>query len=128
MVDAVCWACGATSLTQEALTRLDAGDPDPACLVCGGILKTATVMFGQSLDPGVLDAAVEAARSCDVFLAIGSTLQVTPAAGLCDVAVRSGARLIIVNRDPTPYDQMADRVVREPISDALPGLVDQLTS
>lgn len=127
MVEAVCWSCGARSLTQEALDRLDAGDPDPACLVCGGILKTATVMFGQALDPAVLDAAVAAARSCDVLLAVGSTLQVHPAAGLCDVAVSAGAELVIVNGDQTAYDHLAHRVVRGSISDLLPALVDELT-
>ena len=128
MVEAVCWDCGARSLTQEALTRLDAGEDDPACLVCGGILKTATIMFGQNLDPEVLGAAAEAAQTCDVFVAVGSTLQVTPAATLCEVAVRRGAELIIVNRDPTPYDDLASRVIREPISESLPVLVDELTS
>ncbi|WP_426570927.1 SIR2 family NAD-dependent protein deacylase [Aquihabitans sp. McL0605] len=123
MVDAVCWDCGARSLTQEALARLDAGDPDPACLVCGGILKTATIMFGQALDPKVLEAAAIAAQRCDVFVAVGSTLQVTPAATLCEVAVDRGAQLIVVNRDPTPYDQLATRVIREPIGEALPALV-----
>lgn len=127
MVEAVCVSCGARSLTRDALARLDAGDPDPACLECGGILKTATVMFGQSLDPQVLEAAAAAAQACDAFLAIGSTLQVTPAATLCEVAVRSGAQLIIVNRDPTPYDDLAARIVRQPISEALPALVDELT-
>ena len=127
MVDAVCCSCGARSLTQDALERLDAGEDDPACLVCGGILKTATVMFGQSLDPDVLGAAAEASVGCDVFVAVGSTLQVTPAATLCEVAVRNGADLIVVNRDPTPYDDLAVRVIREPISDALPALVDELT-
>ena len=127
MVEAVCCTCGAKSLTQEALARLDAGEDDPACLLCGGILKTATVMFGQSLDPDVLGAAAEASQTCAVFVAVGSTLQVTPAATLCEVAVRSGAELIIVNRDPTPYDDLATRVIREPISEALPLLVDELT-
>lgn len=127
MVEAVCWDCGATSLTQDALARLDAGEDDPACLVCGGIVKTATIMFGQALDPEVLGAAAEAAQTCDVFVAVGSTLQVHPVAGLCDIAVRSGAELIIVNRDATPYDHLATRVIREPISDSLPALVDELT-
>ncbi len=128
MVEAVCWSCGAKSLTQDALARLDAGEDDPTCLVCGGILKTATIMFGQALDPDVLAAAAEASQACDVFVAVGSTLQVTPVATLCEVAVRSGAELIIVNRDPTPYDELAVRVIREPISEALPALVDELTA
>lgn len=127
MVEAVCWSCGARSLTSDALARLDAGDPDPACLVCGGILKTATVMFGQSLDPEVLEAAAAASAACDVFVAVGTTLQVHPVAGLCEVAARNGAELIIVNRDETPYDRLASRLVREPISESLPRLVDELT-
>ena len=127
MVEAVCWDCGARSLTQDALTRLDQGEDDPACLVCGGILKTATIMFGQNLDPEVLNDAAIAARDCDLFLAVGTTLQVHPAAGLCDVAVRNGAELVIVNRDPTPYDGLASRVIRDPIGVALPTLVAELT-
>lgn len=128
MVEAVCWTCGARSKTQDALARLDAGEDDPACLVCGGIVKTATIMFGQALDPDVLEAAAAAAQACDVFVAVGSTLQVHPVAGLCDVAVRAGAELIIVNRDPTPYDPRAARLIREPISESLPALVDELTA
>ena len=128
MVEAECWSCGERSLTQAALDRLDAGEEDPSCRTCGGILKTATVMFGQSLDPDVLDASVEAARSCDVFLAVGSTLSVQPAASLCEVAVRAGATLVIVNRDPTGYDALASRIVRDPISEVLPGLVEELAA
>jgi NAD-dependent deacetylase len=127
MVEAVCVACGARSLTREALDRVEAGEDDPACLACGGILKTATVMFGQSLDPLVLHAADRAARSCDVFVAVGTSLQVHPAAALCPVAHRHGAEVIIVNAQETPYDHLASRLVREPIGDALPRLVDELT-
>lgn len=127
MVEAVCWSCGARSLTADALARLDEGEDDPACRQCGGILKTATVMFGQSLDAAVLQAAVDAAGTCDVFVAIGSTLQVQPAAGLCGVAVRAGAQLIVVNGGETGYDHLAHRIIRDPISEALPALVDELT-
>ncbi len=126
MVEALCRSCGARSLTRDALARLDAGDPDPDCLVCGGILKTATVMFGESLDPAVLQAAVDAAESCQVFVAIGTTLQVHPAAGLCDVARRNGAELIILNQGPTAYDDVADRRIDAPIGEALPELVAEL--
>lgn len=126
MVDAVCTACGARSATRDALDRVDAGEHDPRCLVCGGVLKTATVMFGQSLDPEVLGAAVAAASDCDVFLAVGTSLQVHPAAGLCEVAVRNGAQLVIVNAQATPYDHLAARLVREPIGTALPALLAEL--
>jgi NAD-dependent deacetylase len=83
-------------------------------------------MFGQALDTDVLSRAAAAAQSADVFLAIGSTLTVEPAASLCTVAVRGGAPLVIVNRDPTPYDQIATAIIRQPISDAVPAIVDAL--
>ena len=108
---------------DSAQARLDAGDPDPACLVCGGILKSATVSFGQALDERVLAAAAEAAADCDVFLAVGTSLVVYPVAGLVEIAAAHGARVVIVNAEPTPYDGLADLVVREPISDALPRLL-----
>jgi NAD-dependent deacetylase len=126
MVEAVCVGCDAPSLTRDALARLDAGEDDPHCEQCGGILKTATVMFGQSLDPGVLEAAAGAAADCDWFVAAGTSLQVHPAAGLCDVAVRAGAALAIVNAEPTPYDRLASRVVRQPVGTALPALLAEL--
>ncbi|CCG04063.1 SIR2 family NAD-dependent protein deacylase [Blastococcus saxobsidens] len=118
-----CLECRARTTMREALDRVAAGDADPACLVCGGILKSATISFGQLLDPAVIDAAVDAAADCDVFLAVGTSLTVHPAAGLVDIAVRHGARLVVVNAEPTPYDDLADLVVREPIGTALPRLV-----
>ncbi len=108
---------------DDALARVAAGEPDPACRVCGGVLKSATVYFGQALDAGVLDAAVDAAADCDVFLAVGTSLAVHPAAGLVDVAAARGARVVVVNAEPTPYDGLADLVVRTPISQALPLLL-----
>jgi NAD-dependent deacetylase len=94
-----------------------------ACRVCGGILKSATVSFGQALDPAVVEAAAEAATDCDVFLAVGTSLTVHPAAGLTDLAQQSGARVVVVNAEPTPYDHLADLVVREPIGTSLPRLL-----
>ncbi|MFJ3878977.1 SIR2 family NAD-dependent protein deacylase [Streptomyces sp. NPDC090077] len=121
--EVVCTGCGARSETAEALARVAAGDPDPACLACGGILKTATVMFGQHLDTEVLAQAVAVAKGCQVFIAVGSTLQVQPAASLAGMAAEAGARLIIVNAEETPYDALADELVREPIGTALPALL-----
>lgn len=126
MHDALCVGCGDRTTTGEALARLDAGEDDPACRRCGGILKTATVMFGQSLDAEVLAAAVAAAADCDWFVAAGTSLQVHPAAGLCDVAVRSGASLVVANAEPTPYDHLAERVIRDPLGVALPALLAEL--
>ncbi|MEU6735927.1 SIR2 family NAD-dependent protein deacylase [Streptomyces physcomitrii] len=123
----VCTQCGARSGLREALDRVEAGEADPGCLVCGGILKTATVMFGQSLDSAVLAEAVAVAKACEVFFAVGSSLQVQPAAGLAGVAADHGARLVIVNAEATPYDELADEVVREPIGTALPRLLAELS-
>jgi NAD-dependent deacetylase len=126
MYAVVCVGCGARTEMADALVRVSAGETDPACLDCGAILKSATVMFGQELDILVLSRAAAAAQAADLFLAIGSTLTVEPAASLCAVAVRGGARLVIVNRDPTPYDDIATAVVSQPISQAVPAIVDRL--
>jgi NAD-dependent deacetylase len=128
LYDVECLQCGRITTMRENLDRVDAGDPDPHCLVCGGIQKAATISFGQSLKPDVLEASLQAARGCDLLLAIGSTLQVQPAAGLVEVAVRAGARLVIVNRDPTPYDVLASATLREPIGEVLPRLVAALAA
>ncbi len=126
MYGVVCVSCGDRTEMAAALERVRAGEEDPACARCGGILKSATVMFGQSLDPAVFERAAAAAQSCDLFLAVGSTLTVEPAASLCLLAFRSGARLVIVNRDPTPYDRLAADTIRVPIGEAIPALVDTL--
>jgi NAD-dependent deacetylase len=119
----VCWSCGESGPIKPALERVRAGEVDPACRSCGGILKSATISFGQSLDPLTLDRADEAARSCDLLLAVGSTLSVHPAAGYVPVAKRSGAKVVIVNAEPTGYDHLADAVVRGSISEVLAELV-----
>ncbi|MEU5633998.1 SIR2 family NAD-dependent protein deacylase [Streptomyces rishiriensis] len=124
----VCTRCPARGPMQDALARLDAGEDDPPCLECGAILKPATVMFGEHLDPVVLGRAAAVAKACQIFLAVGSSLQVHPAAGLVGVAADHGARLIVVNAEPTPYDGIADEVVREPIGTSLPGLLRGLAA
>jgi NAD-dependent deacetylase len=118
-----CLTCHDRTTMRSALDRVDAGEPDPACLRCGGILKSATVSFGQELDERVLEAAAEAAADCDVFLAVGTSLQVWPVAGLTEIAAAHRARIVIVNAEPTPFDDLADLVVREPIGTALPRLL-----
>ena len=118
-----CLSCGDRTPMRAALDRVEAGEPDPACERCGGILKSATISFGQALDAAVIDAAVAAAADCDVFLAVGTSLTVHPAAGLVDLAAAHGARVVVVNAQPTPYDATADLVVSEPIGTALPRLV-----
>jgi NAD-dependent deacetylase len=111
------------------LERVRAGEDDPACVAlidgqpCGGVLKSATISFGQALDPEVLERAVLAVQAADLVLAVGSTLAVHPAAGLVPLAARFGIPVVIVNADPTPYDDVAVAVVRTPIGRALPPLV-----
>jgi NAD-dependent deacetylase len=120
--EAMCLDCGRRSPMQQVLDRVRAGEEDPACSACGGIQKSATISFGQALDPDVLDAAFRAAEDCDVFLAVGTSLTVMPAATLCDAAKAAGARLVIVNAEPTPYDDAADAVLRGRIGEVLPIL------
>jgi len=126
MFGVICTGCGARTAMADALDRVRAGEDDPACQDCGGILKSATVMFGQALPPGGYERAATAAAGCGLFLAIGSTLTVEPAASLCAVAAGAGASLVIVNRDPTPYDPAATAVIRDPIGEAVPRIAAQL--
>ncbi|MBA2552436.1 MAG: NAD-dependent deacetylase [Geodermatophilaceae bacterium] len=118
-----CLGCGDRTEMSDALARVEAGEQDPPCLLCGGILKSATISFGQNLDTAVLRRAQSAALDCVTFFAIGTSLTVQPAAGLARLAARNGARLVIVNAEPTPYDDLAERVIREPIGQVLPALL-----
>ncbi|MFC1439560.1 Sir2 family NAD-dependent protein deacetylase [Streptacidiphilus sp. N1-10] len=123
-----CLRCRAYGDMADALARVGAGEPDPDCRACGGVLKPATVMFGEHLDPEVLGQARAVAAACDQLLAVGSSLQVHPAAGLVDIALAAGARVTVVNAEPTPYDDRAAEVIREPIGTAVPALVRRLVS
>ncbi|KEG39009.1 MULTISPECIES: SIR2 family NAD-dependent protein deacylase [Actinomycetes] len=124
----VCTKCHARTPMADALARLAAGEDDPPCVDCGGVLKPATVMFGEALDPAVLGEAVAITKACTLFIAAGTSLQVHPAAGLAQVAVDHGARLVVVNAEPTPYDDLADEVVREPIGTSLPALLRRIAA
>ena len=104
--------CGFRAPLAWALSAVDAGDPDPSCPQCGGLVKSATVSFEQVLFPDVVEAAVALTRRADLMIAVGSSLVVYPAADLPILAVRNGARLVIVNDEPTPLDDLADLVVR----------------
>jgi NAD-dependent deacetylase len=125
MRDVVCMACARRSPAGQTIERVAAGERDPACLDCGGILKSATISFGQALVPEDLARAEAAARACDLLLAVGTTLAVYPAAGLVPLAASHGAAVVIVNAEPTAYDTMAQAVVRTPITTALPAIVEQ---
>ncbi|WP_370084782.1 NAD-dependent deacetylase [Streptacidiphilus sp. MAP12-16] len=118
-----CLDCKVRGPMAEALDRVRAGEADPPCRACGGVLKPATVMFGEHLDPEVLGQARGIAAACDTLLVVGTSLRVHPAAGLVDVALAAGARVTIVNAEPTPYDDRAAEVVRDPIGTAVPTLV-----
>lgn len=119
-----CLGCAARGPMTEALDRIAAGEDDPSCTRCGGILKAATISFGQPLHGPTLRRAVAVAAECDVLLAVGTTLTVHPAAGLVEVAAAAGARVVIINASPTPYDPIADAVLRQPIGEVLPRLVN----
>jgi NAD-dependent deacetylase len=119
----VCMSCGMTAPMQKALDRVRAGEADPPCRDCGGILKSATISFGQALVPEVIDAAMRAAQQADLLLSIGTSLQVYPVAGVVPLAREVGAKIVILNGEPTPFDDMADAVFHDPISSILPKLV-----
>ena len=121
--EVMCMSCGERAPMQRALDRVRAGEADPACRTCGGILKSATISFGQNLVPDDLERAGAAARRADLLLAVGSTLAVYPVADIVPVARLSGARIVIVNGDETAMDHLADAVLRGPISELLPCVV-----
>ncbi len=118
----ICMACGVLTPMQAVLDRVRAGEGDPSCHDCGGILKSATISFGQALVPEVIDRAMNAAAEADLFFAVGTSLQVYPIAGALPAARTAGARIVIVNAQPTPFDDIADAVYREPIGTVLPQL------
>lgn len=120
---AMCLDCAWRDDIEVVLDRVRAGEADPRCLLCGGLLKSATISFGQSLVAEDLERAQCAAETCDLFLAIGTSLAVYPIAHTVRIALRAGARLVIVNAEPTPYDDDADVVLHSSISDTLPHLV-----
>jgi NAD-dependent deacetylase len=108
---------------QLVLERVRAGEEDPHCRDCGGILKSDTISFGQQLVPEVIDQAMQAAAEADLFLAVGTSLQVYPVAGAVDIARGAGARIVIVNAQPTPFDGVADALFNESISAVLPEII-----
>jgi NAD-dependent deacetylase len=123
MHEVVCMSCGERAPMQRALDRVRAGEDDPDCRTCGGILKSATISFGQNLVADDLARAADAARRCDLLLAVGSTLSVYPVADMVPVARMGGALVVIVNGSETAMDHLADAVLRGSISEVLPALV-----
>lgn len=121
--EVVCQACGWRGPMQGTLARVRAGEEDPPCQVCGGILKSATISFGQSLVEADLDRAFAAASSADLLLTAGTTLSVYPVAGMVPIAVRAGAKVVIVNGEPTAQDDLADVIVTGDLVEVLPSLL-----
>jgi NAD-dependent deacetylase len=122
MRKAVCMSCGWRGPMQETLERVRAGEEDPPCKLCGGILKSATISFGQALVPEVIDRALRVAAQADLFLAVGTSLQVYPVAGALPAAKSAGARVVILNAQQTPFDDIADAVLAGSISEILPRI------
>lgn len=118
-----CWDCQDRRPMPETLDRVRAGEADPACLVCGGIVKSDTISFGQALVPEVIDRAMAESERADVLVAVGTTLSVYPVAGCVPLAKAAGAGIIIVNAEPTAMDDQADVVLNGSISQVLPQLV-----
>ena len=123
MREVVCMSCGERAPMERALERVRAGEDDPDCHTCGGILKSATISFGQNLVAEDLQRAGVAARRCDLLLVVGSTLSVYPVADMVPVARMAGARVVIVNGSETAMDHHADAVLRGSISELLPHIV-----
>jgi len=121
---AACLGCGAEEPIEPVLARLEAGEDVPSCRACGGILKPATVSFGQALPRDVLEESIRLAGEVDCLLAVGSSLLVHPAASLVDVAHRAGARVLVLTRSETPYDAIAVARVAAPLGEVLPRLAD----
>lgn len=117
-----CWECGDRRPMAETLQRVRDGDPDPSCEECGGIVKSDTISFGQSLIPEVIDRAMRVSEEADVLVAIGSTLSVYPVANCVPLAKSRGAKVVIVNAEPTEMDAIADVVLRGSIGDILPQI------
>ncbi len=125
--EAACTLCGVRSSMRDLQRRIDAGETDPTCSLCGGYMKNATILFGQRVPENVLARAKAMANECDLFLVIGSSLQVTPAAALPRLALVRDVPLIIVNLQPTPLDDYADVILRAKAGEALPPIVTALS-
>jgi NAD-dependent deacetylase len=120
--EVMCMQCGERAPMETALERVRSGEADPPCRSCGGILKSATISFGQNLVHRDLVRSQNAATSCDLMLAIGTSLTVQPIAQVVPISKRAGARVVIVNAEPTAMDDIADLVMRGAIGKLLPRL------
>jgi NAD-dependent deacetylase len=122
MREVMCMACSWRGAAGPVLDRVRAGEEDPPCERCGGVLKSATISFGQPLVPAVIERAMRAGAAADLLLALGTSLQVYPVAAIVPAALAAGARVVILNAEPTPFDEMVDAVLHRPIGGILPAL------
>jgi len=123
---AICLSCGQRYPFEEVKARLDSSEETPDCEACHGILKPDVVFFGQSLPQEVLEAATFRSHSCDLFIVIGSTLVVYPAAYMPIYAVESRARLVIINLSSTPMDKQATVLIRAKAGETMSKIVQQV--
>ena len=123
---AACQHCWTTWPYTEVLARWEKGEEAPACEVCGGPVKSKTISFGQSMPEEEMRAAGDISMQADLYIAIGSSLVVEPAASFPRHAKRAGASLVILNNQPTPLDDIADLVIREPIGATMRALLQRL--
>jgi NAD-dependent deacetylase len=124
----VCTNCGARYTGAEVQQWLEASEAVPPCPVCGGLLRPATILFGEALSPPVWERAIAVTRETDLLLVVGSSLVVNPAASLPRLAKEQGAALAIINRDPTPLDELADVVIHGGAGPALAALAEALAT
>jgi len=122
----VCLGCGDRQPTVDVIRRVDAGEDDPSCLLCGGILKTAVVYFGEMMPPGAVEEALGLAARADAVVSVGSTLSVFPAAYVPLQVAERGRPLVILNMGPTDFDHLAAARLPAPAGTALPALVAAL--
>ena len=121
---AVCLQCGKRFEIDDIRLEFETHGVPPDCNACGGIIKTATISFGQSMPAAEMQAARQETAACDLFLSIGSSLVVYPAAGFPEIAKRNGARLVIINREPTGMDHLADLAIHDEIGPTLSAAED----
>lgn len=124
--EAHCTVCAWRGPTAEVLERVAAGEADPPCAVCGGIIKPAVVFFGESLVAADIDRSLDAAADADLLVAVGTTLAVFPVAGMVPIAVDAGVPVVVVNGSGTEMDDLATVVIRGSISELLPALVEEV--
>lgn len=117
-----CEDCQITGPMIDAVRRVQAGETDPRCPECGGIIRATTILFGENLVPEVLDTAVSLAETCDLMLAIGTSLTVHPVAGLVPFAAYRGTPIVIINGEDTPYDDLAEIVIQDDILLTVPTI------